>query len=767
MRDTNIFAMEALSLFIVILLIIPVILILQMRKVIAQVREENETLSELLRRLEPIIRELPAGAELTERQVKVPKSTAPEKPGDNLDRPLPPQLPGIGEVDVPPVAAAPPTPPAPPSMAPSSVSLPTPPPIAYDGDEGMHGPERAPRRDLEKIIGENLMSKIGILALIIGIGFFIKFAIDNNWINEVGRTVIGLAAGIGLWTVAFPLRNRYRNFSSVLAGGGFAICFVTVAVAYNYYSLFGSGVAFGIFVALAAAMIGIALRFDRRELAMTGFIGGFVAPFLSAGDTGSCLMLFGYMTVLNAGIFIVTLKRDWWELAASGCLLTWTVTAVYTISDKLTAADSAILLCFATLFVIMFSIPLATVLNRREGRPGLFSFLLVAAGVNFFSYLLAGCAFIADVPVLCRAKGIVPAVDAAVSLLLFFRFYRGHTDRLLQNLLLGGATIFTVLIIPIQFSDPSVIAVCFAVLTLAFAGVYSHTRRRLFATAAALLAFIDIMTLLLCHPVSVYAGNDLGAVLSYGLCAICYIAISWLVSRKWQAFLKFGRPECRIIYILSLWTGIALICASAYLLTGLVFEKTEPSEVAMTTAMAALLLVSLYGRNSGYAGWLLPGAGALFFVIWCGNLPAGVLYIAVMAIQGRRAFRHRRLTAPFGRNGYTVYFSLSASVFTVTAIEYMLRAAGLCRYYSAGFSVGLIVCGAILLAAGLRYRDRIIRIVGISIFGLLLLKLVVYDIWSLPMIGRIIVFILLGAVLLAISFLYQRLRKTIFGADTH
>lgn len=136
-----------------------------------------------------------------------------------------------------------------------------------------------------------------------------------------------------------------------------------------------------------------------------------------------------------------------------------------------------------------------------------------------------------------------------------------------------------------------------------------------------------------------------------------------------------------------------------------------------------------------------------------------------MSLQGSRMFRHRRLTGPFGRNGFAVYFSLSATVFVVTAIGLILRSVDLSRYYSAGFSIGLIICGAMLMAAGMRYRSRVVRMLSISVFGLLLLKLVVYDIWGLPMIGRIVVFILLGAVMLAISFIYQRLRKNIFGDD--
>lgn len=106
-------------------------------------------------------------------------------------------------------------------------------PVYEDSEE-----EHETGNNWEKFVGENLFSKIGILVLIIGIGFFVKYAIDNDWINETARTVLGLLTGFGLWGIAYYLRDRYRNFSSVIAGGGFAVCFVTIAVAYNYYSLF-------------------------------------------------------------------------------------------------------------------------------------------------------------------------------------------------------------------------------------------------------------------------------------------------------------------------------------------------------------------------------------------------------------------------------------------------------------------------------------------------------------------------------------------------
>jgi uncharacterized membrane protein len=65
--------------------------------------------------------------------------------------------------------------------------------------------------DMEKFIGENLINKIGIAVLVLGISFFVKYAIDKNWINEVGRVCIGLFCGMLLTGVAHYLRHSYRS----------------------------------------------------------------------------------------------------------------------------------------------------------------------------------------------------------------------------------------------------------------------------------------------------------------------------------------------------------------------------------------------------------------------------------------------------------------------------------------------------------------------------------------------------------------------------
>lgn len=106
----------------------------------------------------------------------------------------------------------------------------------------------------EKFIGENLFGKVGILIFVIGVGFFVKYAIDQDWINETFRTILGFLTGAALLAVAGRLQKNYRTFSSLLAGGAFAVFYITVAIAFHYYHLFSQTVAFIILIGITVFM---------------------------------------------------------------------------------------------------------------------------------------------------------------------------------------------------------------------------------------------------------------------------------------------------------------------------------------------------------------------------------------------------------------------------------------------------------------------------------------------------------------------------------
>ena len=104
--------------------------------------------------------------------------------------------------------------------------------------------------DLEKFIGENLINKLGILILVLGISYFVKYAIDRDWINEPARVGIGVLCGSLVMLIANKLRKKYEAFSSVLVAGAIAIFYFTIAIAFHEYQLFSQSVAFGIMVVI-------------------------------------------------------------------------------------------------------------------------------------------------------------------------------------------------------------------------------------------------------------------------------------------------------------------------------------------------------------------------------------------------------------------------------------------------------------------------------------------------------------------------------------
>ena len=66
----------------------------------------------------------------------------------------------------------------------------------------MRTARKRPQRNFEKYVGEKLFAKIGILVLIAGVGFFVKYAIESGWLSETVRTALGYAVAAALAATA-------------------------------------------------------------------------------------------------------------------------------------------------------------------------------------------------------------------------------------------------------------------------------------------------------------------------------------------------------------------------------------------------------------------------------------------------------------------------------------------------------------------------------------------------------------------------------------
>ena len=169
--------------------------------------------------------------------------------------------------------------------------------------------ERNP--DLEKFIGENLLSKIGIVIFVIGMGFLVKLGIDSNVINEGMRVVIGVVIGGGMIGLAHYLRNSFAKFSSVLIGGALSVLYFTIALAFHEYALIPQMGAFIIMVFITAFAVLLSISYDRKALAILAIIGGFGTPFFVSTGSGNSLALLTYILILDLGMLALVYFKKW------------------------------------------------------------------------------------------------------------------------------------------------------------------------------------------------------------------------------------------------------------------------------------------------------------------------------------------------------------------------------------------------------------------------------------------------------------------------
>src|SRR5271163_4507114 len=109
--------------------------------------------------------------------------------------------------------------------------------------------------DLETRIGGRWLNRIGILAILVGISFFLKYAFDNNWIGPSGRVTIGILLGAAMFPWSQWLLSRgYSYFSEGIAALGAAVLYLSIWAGCQYYPLFSHDVGFAAMVVITSVI---------------------------------------------------------------------------------------------------------------------------------------------------------------------------------------------------------------------------------------------------------------------------------------------------------------------------------------------------------------------------------------------------------------------------------------------------------------------------------------------------------------------------------
>jgi uncharacterized membrane protein len=630
---------------------------------------------------------------------------------------------------------------------------------------GVHAPEPRSFRlqaeedktldSLETQIGTRWLLYIGVIAIVIGVAYFEKLAIDNHWIGETARVIQGAVVGLALSYAGTRFRRPdYRLYGQMITGGGGAILYLSTYAAFNFYHLIDRPVAFALMIAITAMVAWLADREESQGLALFAVGGGFNTPFLLPGQTDAQISLFGYAAILIGGTVLLSRRRDWPALNIVSYLFTLLTVAAWA-ERFYTPAKFLTTELFITLFCAMFLYILRECRRSLNPGEGLTAIVLWTAPAAYYmasililmdhhsiallvwliALMLVGGILTVRIAV---AAGLVAWAAVTLPLLVWIQVYAGSGAWLTPGL----ATV------------AGVYAIALA------AQLYTALARDDFGPAGVVWLHANGLLMFACayfliEPVRLAVTGPVAAAFAlwhWGLAAA-------LVTRRRDHAIHFAALGFTLMAI-----AIALQFDGPAIAIGWAAEG------------AVVIALGIHERR----GWL-RGAGAILFLVAFGlsmsllsrqrAVGEAVLFNAhaasaavIVVLSYVLAWLHYRDQGAPDRElglgaGLVIAQFATLGLLTSEIHAYWGRYEG----HFAGelmMSVTWGVYATILIVIGLRQRYAPIRYFAILLFSLTIAKVFLVDMAALERIYRVASIIGLGTLLLVTSYLYTRSGRT-------
>ena len=649
--------------------------------------------------------------------------------------------------------------------------------------------EKAPKKDLEKFFGVNLLSKIGIATLVLGIAYFVKYAIDHNWINEIGRVAIGIFAGGALIGVAHKLRKTYQTFSSILVGGGISTLYITIMLAFWEYELFSQTVAFSLLIFITAVSVFLSIAYDKKELAIFSLLGGFASPLIVSSGTGNYIVLFTYFLILNTGMLMLAFKKNWKTVNSIAYGLTVLFYWIWLFRSFEEQYAGAAL--FALLFFVQFYLlAMIDYFKQKERKITVFQTLVILS--NNLSFFAASLYIFKGLDI--NLKGLITMTMALLNAIpLWFVIKDKTANKQMLYLLVATVLGFVSLAAPVQL-DGGAITMFWAVETVIMLLLFQQSSIKVFKTGYFILQAFVIFALLI-DWLKGYGHSHSGelsmSVFVTGLVVLATIWFNkWFVNKQ-KLNIRLGGSPTLIRNILEI-TAIVLLYFILLLELRHQLNHYAASRVfinEITGLYSCLFLAAYTFAVPKKTNWIQTLYYLLvLFVVWYvsyylftvarvrGEVMQGILsgwgnmsihYFTIPAIIIIFRFLLNNSThVNWNKNG--IYWLITIASIIIVSAEadntllmcFPNQIPKTILSYSRTIAYPILwgVGSFILMILGMKHKNRNLRIISLSLFALIIAKLYLYDIWKMSQAGRIIAFVFLGLLFLLVSFLYQKLR---------
>jgi uncharacterized membrane protein len=680
----------------------------------------------------------------------------------------------------------------------------------------------AEKSDLEKFIGENLASKIGILITVIGVVIGAKYAIDNELVSPLMRIVFGYLVGFGLLGFGIKLKARYHNFSAVLVSGAMAIMYFVTFAAYTYYGLFSQASAFVLMLIITVSTVAAAVSYNRQIIAHVGMVGAYSIPFLLSENTGRVDVLFTYIAIINIGILVVSLKKYWRSIHYLAFGVTWVIYLSWHLT-RYTADQFNFALGFATLYFLTFYLTFTLYKIITEAELSFDNVFLILA--NSFVYFGVGHAVIDD-----TYEGAFAIANAGIHFLFAFALDRFKPFE--RNAIYFFAALmltFCTIAVPIQlegrwitllwiteavilftigrvkrvqlyehFSYPLMLLAFFSLLKDWLQMYFDYDWRNLaltpifnpyFLTGMIFVAAFAVIWQLnknAKYPINVKP--NLYPIFSFVIAAILLFALyntfrieisNYFHAQSLQTAIRETEDRYRDLtnpdlpfynfiwqlnYTMLFLTLLSFANITSLRDKALGFVTIAVNLLTMFVFLTAGLLVLTELRDN----FLYPPLDGRFAHSSFNIVVRYICYAFFIALlyANYRLLKEKFIGGDLSEASLTMISNLGIHLSAIWILSSeLLNWTDIYRYaesYKLGLSLLWGSYALFLVGLGINRHRKHLRVGAIVLFAITLIKLFFYDIAELGTISKTIVFVSLGVLLLIISFLYNKYKHLIF-----
>lgn len=671
---------------------------------------------------------------------------------------------------------------------------------------------------IEYAVASNWLLRIGVLILVCGIGFFLKYSIDNDLLGEQARVALSILTGIAM--IAGGVRftgGRYHLLSQGLLGGGIAVLYFSVFAAFSFYQLLNVFPSFLLMSLVTVSAAVLAVRLDSVLVAIFAIIGGYCTPLLLSTGQVNFIGLFSYMLLLGCGLLIINGFKHWHLLNFLGFVFNYLL--FFGAMRNYQTSDFWHVLPFLCAFFVMYStmVFLFCLVNRVKST--LLDLLALIINATLF---FATAYHMIDV-----AYGQIWVSVLTVSLAAF---YVGHAyfclarhvvDRELLLSFIGLAAFFVTITLPVLLSKEWV-TVSWSLQALIMLWMAGKIRSAFLQQLSFLLYLIVLARLVFTDlpgqyalafssdmPFSEYLRGLLERIVRFGIPVIslglayrltaqpvsestltCEAGndIPLLYNRAWllpaaiiaaigllflvlqlELYRSLGYlyPPLKMPALTLVWLGAGLFFLRRYL--------RQPADWLLQALVLLIAGVSLkillfdliswdliMGQFAiGDAGWTIRYGGIYSFELALMRLldfatTIGFIGFALTSLKDKPEIAEN-IRGGLGGAALILLF-----VFLTLEVNSMLY-----QYVpglrSGGVSILWAIFALSLVFNGIKRRISLFRMIGLGLFALVAWKVFFIDLARLEQVYRILAFIVLGIVVLIGAYFYMRYRQSFAG----